>query len=219
MRPRGHPALFHRLAAPLHVLQDERREVGFLPSLRGGEPVRHRSNVLVQPPGGGLAPAGWGAPFGKGLQRKVGSLLSANQQRKRLPSGEEVRRKLGILQFANSLEVNDSRSEVYTQEISRGMGADVAATSVHQTPLASLIFLNSRERENKVLFWERNGLVTRHRGHCAYTRTASSPHRAREHRSPRCTSRRHASVRDLAHVKHAASRHRERVPIDFASVN
>lgn len=38
-----------------------------------------------------------------------------------------------------------------TQEISRGMGADVATTSVPQTPLASLIFLNSRERENKAL--------------------------------------------------------------------
>ena len=114
-------------------------------------------------------------------------------------------------QFANSLEV--FRGSM-TQEISRGMGADVAPTSVPQTPLASLIFLNSRERENKALRWECNGLVTRHRGHCAYTRTASSPHRAREHQSPRCTSRRHASVRDLAHVKHAASRHRERVPID-----
>lgn len=41
-----------------------------------------------------------------------------------------------------------------TQEISRGMGADVAPTSVPKTPLASLIFLNSRERENKALFWE-----------------------------------------------------------------
>ena len=38
-----------------------------------------------------------------------------------------------------------------TQEISRGMGADVAPTSVPKTPLASLIFLNSRERENKAL--------------------------------------------------------------------
>jgi hypothetical protein len=38
-----------------------------------------------------------------------------------------------------------------TQEISRGMGADVAATSVPKNALASLIFLNSRERENKAL--------------------------------------------------------------------
>lgn len=44
-----------------------------------------------------------------------------------------------------------------TQEISRGMGADVAATSVPQTPLASLIFLNSRERENKALGVQRLG--------------------------------------------------------------
>ena len=93
----GHPALFHRLAAPLHVLQDERREVGFLPSLRGGEPVRHRSKMLVQPPGGGPAPAGWGAPFGKRPESRIS--VSANQQRKRLPRAEEVRRKL---EFSNS---------------------------------------------------------------------------------------------------------------------
>ena len=151
MRPRGHPALFHRLAAPLHVLQDERREVGFLPSLRGGEPVRHRSKMLVQPPGGGPAPAGWGAPFGKRPAVKSRISLQSQPTTKKVAEQRGGSTKIGILQFAIHWRSIGGLMTQETQEISRGMGADVAATSVPQTALASLIFLNSRERENKAL--------------------------------------------------------------------
>jgi hypothetical protein len=55
-----------------------------------------------------------------------------------------------------------------TQEISRGMGADVAPTSVPKTPLASLIFLNSRERENKALLGSATALDAASRPLCVH---------------------------------------------------